>query len=948
MIVILLSSTACKCSNKKDTNEVKLKTKISQDEHAKPLNNDSLFYKGLFLQIDKPLLKGLEREFTVNITTAKINIVQTPANQEILSKKFKLRASIIQQTTVSTQGSQLLCRNFLGQLQQGEELTNYLTFAEIHQLDPNSPPSSITFQIQPHLNATKVAVLLELFDGETEKPRITQTVTWENTLSKVHFEGLKDIEGNNILEFSIRNDSEDFMLSGTTLNLLSTDGTSFTLNGKLPGIPLQDLLVDGVTRISKGQSTTKIQLQLFNDNAQHTAELTLIIVRANNQIIASEKIKWRRHAISDTPLAFIGLKDIHQQDKLSFYIENQDNKRINTDDIELSIAATNGITFTINGKSDNKGTLSYFLNNISELYKGHVSSSLALQVQNAYGQKESALTLTLKQHNGQEIIKTIKWYAKELQLSFKGLNNKPIVKGNQTLNFTIINDKDPIHMHELKVFANATNGTSVTLNNVLIPSAGISLKQIIQNTSSVLNKGDTVDIGLQIQNQYSAESSTITVQLKHASQFWNSSEIIWKENESKVRLQNFPENKLLCGKDDFSFQIRNAGDRIRPGEFYIQAIFNEKIFKSLQFNGINVHLANDKQQNLIDLADLATFNANSTTAIHGKVDNNNVPPSTRDEQYIILKLYQVKNGSLQERVLIQEKKIVWECPKLNLDFTIHNTKGKELVLAGNERGFNLQVTNTGALDTNIDGLFLYCKKRQGRSEIYKFGSELPIIENGQSTSIIYLAGNIFEIEHIKRNKNILLPLTIVPNIDDPIEYEFQLGFIDATKKKCLLPKRITVRWYPKLMPLQLKTTTSQLRKGNSAIKLSLLKTEDSLKWLAAPGTEDKVYLRIERKEGKHAEIYLKDGINRMHRTLLKKNQRIFLQPIAGLESIPLNKDYKFPTFYVQSHRDKQEEFEFSLIYIYRYRSQVSLERLINGPVTVAWIPATKIKNKKSF
>jgi len=953
-IVILLNINACGCGSKPATKKEKPNSKTSQNEHAKSSNSNSVFYEGLALQVDKPILKGADKEFKVYITATKlnINIAQSSDNQEVLSKKFKLKASIVQPDNASTKGSRLSYKNSIGQLEEREQLISYLTFAEIAHLNPNSALSTITFQIQPHPNVTKLSILLELFDEkEEEKAKVTQTVTWESTPSKIYFEGLKDIQNNDILEFSIRNDSEDLILSGVTLNLLITGGTSFTLDGKLIGLSLQDLLVSGKATWVQGESSRKIQLKLDNENGQHRAEITLMLTQANNQILASEKIKWCKQVIPVTPLTFVGLKDIHDQEKLVFYIENQDDRKINTNDVWLSISATNGVTFTINGKSEKRAVLSHFLDSVSEIYKGHIPSSLMLQVQDVREQKESDLMLTLTQPNGQEIQKTIKWYAKEIQLSFEGLGSNLILNGNQTLNFKINNNRDPIDLDEAKLFVNTTNGTSVILNNTPISATGMSLRQLTQVNSSVLGKGEHLNLTLQVQNDYPVKNSTLIVQLKYDNQFWDSSAIIWKEKESKLSFQNFPEKKLLYVKNDFSFQIKNDGDIVHRGEYYIQVIFDRKVFKELRLNEISIQPSTDEQHELIDLLDLVTFDTNNVAVIHGKVNKNNILPSSEDKRFIIFKLYQVENRKSQERLLIQEEKVVWRCPIPKLAFTIYDNHSKEVVLEGNKRDFKLQVTNIGDFDfsdANIYDLFLYCERKQGKSEIYKLGTELPVIENDQSTSITYLAGNIFEIEHIKTNKYILLPLTIVPIISDPSSYEFQLGFIDQNKKKYLLPERINVMWQPKIVPLQLKTSISKLAKGNSEIKLSLLKIKDDLKWLAIPGTEDKVYLRIERKRGKHAEIYLKDEIDKKHRTLLKKNQHVFLQPIAGLEKIPLNEEYEFPTLHIHSHRDKQEEFDFSLFYVYIYRSKVPLESLISGPATVAWEPPIKKKSKKNF
>jgi hypothetical protein len=803
IVLLFLSINACQCGGQ-------------AEYHDKEKREDSVTYTGLSLIVDKPILKGNEHAFKVKLAFKEIHI----SNNTSPLKKFKLKAFISEEEGVKFEGSKLRYTDPTGKIESGTHIETYL---------PYNPINDIQIEIDHNQDVSKLIVTLEVYDENSPGDcRDKAIVTWIPSTPTLAFKGLSHlIRNNEEIDFAILNQGEELNTAGITLNVEVANGVQFKLNGKISRTVSLEEIWQSTNTFPKDASTNLIKLQLADAHGATKADITLKLMQGNKEL-TSQLIRWE-HTLN---LVLVGIKDIIGDENLNFTIHNQtkDILEDNTDKIILSIAATNGVKVSLNGKLAHEATLSHFLGEVQDLKKLQSTNPIELKVTDTHDQKEADITLTLTYK--QQILdkRTVKWVNKVVELEFVDLNTTSITNDNEW-EFKIKNNGVPVNLQEvivhLKVTTTpgSTNTPDFKINGKTIPTNGIKLNELLDITSDVFNQHDITDIiKLKLDKGNTVKSSTLNLILKRNEQVWESPEISWVHKEIKLSLKDdLPSTKLKYG-EPLTFKIKNEGDAINTNK--IDLILSEiNTVTSFQINN-KIYPHTISSINLAELLPSENFilAQGQEVEIEIKREINHCFESIQEASFKL----SLSSKDINIFTGLDAKQIIWEAKSVKFKLDANH-----LVLKGDQKDFSIEIT---AQSDAFDGLLeLRIKKIKGDKASIPTLKDYKNNEGGYTCKFENLIINTGEKRYIKN-------LTIEPA--DPlhfssITYEFELFYMN---KK--VSNSVQVTREAETLDLQLDIDNKFLKGDDQKITVKIINHGDYFS-----NIEEKVFLHITKVYG---------------------------------------------------------------------------------------------------
>ena len=405
----------------------------------------------------------------------------------------------------------------------GAEIDQPLThFTKYESLDPDDS-INILFAVQPGADVSQVTVVFELYDIDKEKIVAEETATWSQSLLSMSFTGIADgqeLEDDDAVQFRVQNDGDEVNTDDIELHLASTNGVEFALNGTKGADITESLttILGGSSMLVQSAQTSDITLKLDKDNSQTNSEITLQL-KKGGQVLVEKKLKWSQSLLS---MSFTGIADgqeLKDNDAIQFKVQN-DGDEVNTDDIELHLASTNGVEFDLNGTKGAGITesLMTILGGSSMLVQSAQTSDITLKLDKDNRQTNSEITLQLKKGDQVLVEKKLKWSQSLLSMSFTGIADGQELKDNAAVQFKVQNDGDEVNTDDIELHLASTNGVEFDLNGT--KGAGIteSLTTILGGSSMLVQSAQTSDITLKLDKDNSQTNSEITLQLKKGGQ----------------------------------------------------------------------------------------------------------------------------------------------------------------------------------------------------------------------------------------------------------------------------------------------------------------------------------------------------------------------------------------------------------------------------------------------
>ena len=247
------------------------------------------------------------------------------------------------------------------------------------------------------------------------------------------------------------------------LHLASTNGVEFDLNGTKGADITESLttILGGSSMLVQSAQTSDITLKLDKDNSQTNSEITLQLKKGGTTLV-SKTVKWSQSLLS---MSFAGIADgqeLKDDDAVQFKVQN-DGDEVNTDDIELHLASTNGVELDLNGTkgADITESLTTILGGSSMLVQSAQTSDITLKLDKDNSQTNSEITLQLKKGGTTLVSKTVKWSQSLLSMSFTGIADGQELKDNAAIQFKVQNDGDEVNTDDIELHLASTNGVEI-------------------------------------------------------------------------------------------------------------------------------------------------------------------------------------------------------------------------------------------------------------------------------------------------------------------------------------------------------------------------------------------------------------------------------------------------------------------------------------------------------
>ena len=349
--------------------------------------------------------------------------------------------------------------------------------------------------------------------------------------------GKDTLEGNEDIQFSVRNDSDEVSTDSIEVHLASTNDVSFDLNGK-KGTEITESLTEilggSTSTLAKGNYTNPITLKLDKSSGASESAITLELKKEGTTLV-SKKVKWSQ----SSPLysmSLINVANLEGNEVIQFSVRN-DGDEVSTDSIEVHLASTNSVSFNLNGKkrgSDITKSLTEILGgSTSTLAKGNYTNPITLKVyKNNRGASESAITLELKKEGTTLVSKKVKWSqsSPSYSMSLIDIDN---LKNEQVIQFSVRNDGDEVSTDSIEIHLASTNDVSFDLNGKKGTEITESLTEILGGSTSTLAKGNyTNPITLKLDESSGASESAITLELKKEGTTLVSKKVTWSQSSS--------------------------------------------------------------------------------------------------------------------------------------------------------------------------------------------------------------------------------------------------------------------------------------------------------------------------------------------------------------------------------------------------------------------------------
>jgi hypothetical protein len=683
-------------------------------------------------------------------------------------------------------------------------------------LKPGENTSSIELQAFELFGSQKSDISLEIKKGT--EVIFTRTIQWKKEPVVLQLIGLHDIIDDETLSFAIENsgnkpiDPKDIVLS-----LIATPDTKFRLQDRIvTSINLHELLPNSTVNLDKGIKTIPIKLQVDSTTGQKQSQLTLTIKKGNEQL-GQQTINWKKQPVL---LQFVGLHDITDNENLLFSIENNGNNPINTKDITLSLFTSPHVLFELQDKLLSSVKLQELLpNGTTSLAEKTTTIPIKLQLQNAYSHRQAKITLQVKQLD--EIIdqQEINWHKEKegVELEFVDFSKHNIV-GDETLTFSITNQKDVVCPEEVLLYIENVNDSNsiqptFSLNNIVIPSQGISLAKLFSNAEqSILGKGSKTELfTLQCLEPIRSKPTTIYIRLKKEEQAWTSPAIHWQNKVFNLSFKNIP-NERLSHRDGLRLKIKNNGTRIRTEDillFLNRPAQNNHIFKA---NNRSINKSNHISLAKLLPDDKAELEAGQEITI--KITKEEINESSAIVGAALSLQLLSRDGSYQST----QAQVNWE-PRINLYLDILKndpTKEEEFIVHITNQGEDLNnLTSRVSLSVNkVQGDAVIPDLDKYQSYQYYQGSKMKYL---YSLPISKLPSNA------SWNEKFFIALKSVKVLNEPIIYDFQLYL---NRKPIKDP--ITVIWEPKKIDLRPETEEINLQGDNKNFTVRVLNQGDTL------------------------------------------------------------------------------------------------------------------------
>ncbi|WP_148204920.1 hypothetical protein [Candidatus Amoebophilus asiaticus] len=460
-------------------------------------------------------------------------------------------------------------------------------------LKPSENTPSIALQVAEAYEAQGSEITLAIKNGT--EVIFSQVIQWKQEPLKLKLTGLHDITDDETLSFYIENNgNKPLNPENIVLSLVGTPGVIYKLQDKTTdSINLEELLASNATSLDKGTKTIPIKLQVAPNTNLNQADISLQIKKGAEEI-DNKKIQWKKEPVT---LKLVGLHDITNEETLSFYIENNSNKPLNTENVALSLVATPGVKWKLQNETITSISLRELLaSNATSLDKGTKTIPIHLQIDPTSNPSQNKADITLQIKQGNQVIEAqfIKWERQPISLRFVGVHD---IIDDEVLEFTIENSGlQPIHPRDITVSLLPTEGVAFNLNGNLLSS--INLQQILPDKTTTLNKSvSTKPIQLQVAHNIGKDQAEITLQIKQGDVVIDSQPVQWKQQPIDLKfigLHNITGNEALeffiesnSDKPIYANDITLSLETIDSAEFRL----NDKLASSISLNELLPHKA---------------------------------------------------------------------------------------------------------------------------------------------------------------------------------------------------------------------------------------------------------------------------------------------------------------------------------------------------------------------
>ena len=425
---------------------------------------------------------------------------------------------------------------------KGTEITESLTEilgGSTSTLAKGNSTNPITLKLDKSSGASESAITLELNKEGTTL--VSKKVTWSQSSPSYSMSliNVANLEGNEVIQFSVRNDGDEVSTDSIEVHLASTNSVSFNLNGKKRGSDitksLTEILGGSTSTLAKGNSTNPITLKVYkNSRGARESAITLELKKEGTTLV-SKKVTWSQSSPSYS-MSLINVANLEGNEVIQFSVRN-DGDEVSTDSIEVHLASTNSVSFNLNGKkrgSDITKSLTEILGgSTSTLAKGNSTNPITLKVyKNSRGARESAITLELKKEGTTLVSKKVTWSqsSPSYSMSLIDIDN---LKDDQDIQFSVRNDGDEVSTDSIEVHLASTNDVSFDLNGKKGTEITESLTEILGGSTSTLAKGNSTNpITLKLDKSSGASESAITLELKKEGTTLVSKKVKWSQSSS--------------------------------------------------------------------------------------------------------------------------------------------------------------------------------------------------------------------------------------------------------------------------------------------------------------------------------------------------------------------------------------------------------------------------------
>ncbi len=357
---ILLFQASCSCINR------------GPDIFILPQKED----KPLKIEVSQSTLQGGDSRFFITLKNE-----NKKKTIDLADYQLKITSS---QSGLFNTGSHIIYTK-----QQGKEEKPSLDspiFIEVKELirktkiKPGENLSYSDFELSAQSRFDQLTIQLELILKKEKKVTDKKSVTWYEDTYQLSFQGLKNWRGAEVLEFTIKNDSDQEVVDTKHLYLTceSTSGAQMMLGtqsgSKLKDLKLSDLLPPAAQKLDKQAETPLIQLRMDTSNQQISSKVVFSITNKTGRELVTKSAMWYKENITlEGPESFLGKE-------VTLTLVNQSN---GLDPRRIKICATSNVSVTIkiNGQvvADKGASLATILGNPGALDKGNYNLPVAIK-----------------------------------------------------------------------------------------------------------------------------------------------------------------------------------------------------------------------------------------------------------------------------------------------------------------------------------------------------------------------------------------------------------------------------------------------------------------------------------------------------------------------------------------------------------------------------------------